>query len=246
MSVREPARSPEVIQSKQISAEHLQEESSDARRAFSMGATYTIAMAEGEVMVRKALEEALKRAELKHSESKHINSRVGKKAKSLQKNLSTSSKSIGRMTTIQLQDAFLPVDQLIWLKFQQVAEAQNGRFMFVSLPRLSWNDRKFLDDHTIPTLEISQEPLPFDPHELRREDVRAGHYNCSLDSHRFGYKMNDLIAMRILKFLLDRDLVSVTNMPPTAPSLGQAPMRARLPPQSPKELLPVKSSLGVR
>lgn len=101
---------------------------------------------------------------------------------------------------------FAQVDELIWLRFRDEAAAQGGRFAFVSAAPLDASQQRFLTESSIPSMTVQ---IPFNPDQRRAEDLRAGRYDPRQDSHRFGYKANEVVADQVLGFLVRRGLLSV-------------------------------------
>jgi hypothetical protein len=100
--------------------------------------------------------------------------------------------------------AFTEVDRLIWQEFQRAAAEQGSRFGFLAVMPMDRAQLRELAALGIPHMTFW---MPFSPAAVRAADMAAGRYEPALDSHRFGYKANEVAADQMLQFLDDRGML---------------------------------------
>lgn len=101
--------------------------------------------------------------------------------------------------------AFREVDKQIYLELKNEVEKNGGKLVFMTVSGITSPKARWLKDNGFLLMEtdIDFKQMGSD----REEDIKAGRYDKALDSHRFGYKRNGVVAQQMLDFLRRNDLL---------------------------------------
>lgn len=101
---------------------------------------------------------------------------------------------------------FEEVDKQIFLTLKKEVEKYNGKFIFLSIGKiLSPSQADFLKKNGFYVLEMDIDFKAMGEEKIR--DKKLGVYDKKLDSHRFGYKRNEVVAQQIMDYLEKNKLI---------------------------------------
>lgn len=100
---------------------------------------------------------------------------------------------------------FKYIDKQIYLELKKKVEEGGGKLIFMGVTNIDPSRVKWLEENgfLVMKTDIDLKQMGRD----REEDIRTGKYDEALDSHRFGYKRNEIVAQKMLDFIRNHDLL---------------------------------------